>query len=138
MSQFILIERAMATHGLFPVLLSSIDVDDNFLREVAMGYFGAWRDCRLVTDFSGSAESLIDDVCDAQLGGGAIEETVLVKFFKTLVESGVGFVVWHGGDCSNLPAAHYWSEVLERLRSQARLQPADVYLRFVPPDACGE
>jgi hypothetical protein len=31
-----------------------------------------------------------------------------------------------------LPTAHSWIAVLDQLRGQTRMQPADVYLRFVP------
>jgi len=75
----------------------------------------------------------MDDVCDAQLGGTAIEETTFGRYLNAVVESRVRFVIWHGGDYSNLPTARSWIDVLELLRSQTRLQPADVYLRFVPP-----
>ena len=43
------------------------------------------------------------------------------------------FVIWHGTDFADIPAAHSWRDVLERLQSQTRIQPADVWLRFVPP-----
>jgi hypothetical protein len=135
MSQFMLVARGVDTRGLPAVVLKPIDVNDDFLRKVAEDYFGEWRECRLITDHAGSGESLVDDVCDAQLGGTPIEETTLVRFLAVVVESGVQFVIWHGGDCSDLPTAHSWTEVLGLLRSQTRIQPADVYLRFVPLEA---
>jgi len=133
MSQFMLVEREMDTRGLSAVLLSPIDADDDLLRKVGVDYFGDWRGCRSVTDVAGSAESLVDDVCDAQLDGDPIEETTFVRLLRLLVESGVRFVIWHGSDYSNLPAAHTWSRVVEMVRSQAQIQPADLYLYFVPP-----
>jgi hypothetical protein len=132
---FILVERGIDTRGRSSVMLSAVEVDDDFLRNVAAHYFGEWRWCRLVTDVAGSGESPVDDVSDAQRGGTAIEETAFVRLLQVLTESGVGFVIWHGSDYSNLPVVHSWSDVLESLRSQTRSQPADVYLRFVPPDA---
>lgn len=135
MSQFMLVEREVDTRSLSAVAISPIDVSDEFVRAVATEHFGDWRECRLVTDASGGGESLIDDVCDAQLDGAAIEDTTFVRFLKAVVESGVRFVIWHGSDYRSLPTTHSWSEVLEVLRSQTRLQPADVFLSFVPPDA---
>jgi hypothetical protein len=135
MSQFMLVEREVDTRSLLAVAMSPIDVGDEFVREVATEHFGDWRECRLVTDASGGGESLIDDLSDAQMGGAAIEDTKCVRFLKEVVESGVRFVIWHGSDYRSLPTAHSWSDVLEVLRSQTRLQPADVYLSFVPPGA---
>jgi hypothetical protein len=135
MSQFMLVERGIATRGLSSVMLSAVEVGDDLLRNVAVHYFGEWRRCRLVTDVAGSGESLVDDVSDAQRGGTAIEETAFVRLLQALTESGARFVIWHGSDYSNLPVVHSWSEVLDLLRSQTRSQPADVYLRVVPPDA---
>jgi hypothetical protein len=135
MSQFMLVEREVDMRRFSAVVMSPIDVDDEFVREVATEHFGDWRECRMVTDASGGGESLIDDVCDAQLGGTVMEETTFVRFLKMVVESGVRFVIWHGSDYRDLPTAHTWSDVLQVLRDQTRIQPADVSLNFVPPDA---
>jgi len=132
MSQFMLVEREVDTRSLSAVAMSPIELSDDFLREVATEHFGDWRGCRLVTDASGGGESLIDDVCDAQMAGAAIESTTLVRFLEAMVDSGVRFVLWHGREYRSLPVAHSWSDVLEALKNQTRLQPADVYLSFVP------
>jgi len=133
MSQFMLVERGIDTSESPEVLLSRIDEADDFLRNAATEFFGDWRECRQVTDVAGSGESLIDDVCAAQMSGTEIEKTTFVRYLRALVESGVRFIIWHGSDSSNLPTAQCWSDVLGLLRSQTRIQPADVFLRFVPP-----
>lgn len=135
MSQFMLIERGVDTSGLPAVILRPIDSGEDFLVAAAMHHFGDSRECRLVTDAAGSGESLIDDLCDVQRDGNTIEETTFVQFLKAAVASGVQFVIWHGGDYRDLPTAHSWSDILDLLRNQTRVQPADVYLRFVRPTA---
>jgi hypothetical protein len=60
---------------------------------------------------------------------------VAIRLLKTLVESGVRFVVWHGSNFHDLPMARVWNDVLEVLKMHTRLQPTDLYLRFSPPDA---
>lgn len=134
MTQFMLIERRIESREMSGMLLSSIDNDDELLIEVALEYFGRWRECRLVTDAAGSAESLVDDVCDAQSDGHSIEKTAFVRMLRVLVESGVRFVIWHGSDYLSLPIVRTWNEVLETVRSQTQVQPADLYLCYAPPD----
>lgn len=135
MSQLMLIEGGVDTRGLRGLRLSPLGADDDFLQKDAMHHFGEWRNSRLVTDGAGSGEALIDDVCDAQLNGTAIEDTTFVGFLRAVVESGARFLVWHGSDYSNLPTVYSWRDMVELLREQTRLQSADVFLRFVPADS---
>jgi hypothetical protein len=131
LSQFMIVERKIDTLSL-SVILRPIDADDDFVRKVAIEYFGEWRGCHLVMDVGGSAESLIDDVYCAQLAEKPIEETPIVCLLKLLFESRCRFVIWHGGDYLNLPTVQSWSEILDVVRAQTLAQPADVYLRFAP------
>ncbi len=133
MSQFILIEREIRSPNPEAIAICPIDAANDYLQSVAADNFADWRQCRLVTDLTGRGESLIDDVWRAQQDGVPIEETTFVSFLRGLFDSGVGFVIWQGGDAADLPTVHSWSETLEQLRTQTRLQPADVCLRFVPP-----
>ncbi len=133
MSQFILIECEVCAPSHGAIMLTRIATNDDLLRKVAADYFAEWRECRLVTDLQGRGEPLLDDLCTAQQGGFPIEETTFVRFLWGLFDSGVGFVIWQGADSADLPTVHSWSDALGLLRAQTRLQPADVYLRFVPP-----
>lgn len=132
MSQFMLIERDVATRSLPGVLLTKIPDEDDFFRDVAMTYFRDWRRCRVVTDLTGRGEPLVDDVCDARRAGSQIEETTFARFLRLLVDARVQFVCWCGSDHQNLPTAHAWSEVVEQISAQTNMQPADLYLHFVP------
>lgn len=134
MSQFILIEREVRAPSPLAIKLTRIGTNDDLLRKVAADYFAEWRECRLVTNLQGRAEPLVDDLCTAQEHGAPIEETTFVRFLRGLFDSGVGFVIWQGADSADLPTVHSWSDALGQLRARTRLQPADVYLRFVPPN----
>jgi hypothetical protein len=133
-TQFVLIERWVDSHSLPAIVLRQIDVGDAFLREAAVQLFGDWQECRLVTDVGDGCEALVDDVWEAMERGDAIEETNLLLLLRMVVASRMRFVLWHGGDCSSLPIARSWRELVELLRSQARGQPADVWLRYEPAD----
>ena len=83
MSQFMVVDRWFDARAISSVVMSPIDVHNELLRTVAMHYFGDWRGCQLVTDVAGNGESLIDDVCDAQQNGTAIEDTPFVRFCRS-------------------------------------------------------
>lgn len=118
MSQFILIERELCAPHPEAIAICLIDAANDYLQSVAADNFADWRQCRLVTDLTGRGESLIDDVWRAQQDGVPIEETTFVSFLRGLFDSGVGFVIWHGGDAADLPTVDSWSETLEQLRTQ--------------------
>ena len=81
----------------------------------------------------GSTEPLIDEVCDAQIAGNSIEETTFLRVLKTLVDQEVRFVIWHGSDHSEIPVTRTWVRIVEAVREQITMQPADLYLYFAPP-----
>lgn len=130
MSQFIVVEHRVPTHGLERVVQRPLPEVGDFVRDVAGHYFAEVRDCQLVTYAAGAGEPLVDDVCDAMTAGARIEDTEFMRFLSLLVGAGVGFVCWHGADYSTLPLVHTWAAVVEEVRKQARLQPADLWLAF--------
>lgn len=132
LSQFMLVEYEVPADESSGIVLSSIEGGDSFLGQVATAYFDHWQSCRVVVDASGGAESLVDDVWVAKLRGCEVDEAELGRYVRRLVGLGVRFVLWSGEDYLGLPMVRTWREFVSSVEGQVAMQPADVWLRFVP------
>jgi len=132
MTQFMLVKSGTGIDAPSGISLQPFGEADDFLCSVARFYFGSIDDCRLVVDPHGVTEPLVDELWEAQRSGEDLGRGALFQLVSDLVQHGVEFVLWSGGDFGDLPIVRTMHEVEDQLRSQTRAQPADVILHFCP------
>ncbi|MEM6989353.1 MAG: hypothetical protein AAF721_02610 [Myxococcota bacterium] len=132
MTQFIVV----ATDQLGPpedgMRLRSASAGAAWLDASVRTYFVATAALSFLVDERGGAESLLDELWEAQRHGGGIEGTRLGRVLARFVERDVAFVLWCGADTSDLPTFRTWDTIATSLREQTAEQPAEVWLRFEP------
>ncbi|HWB80080.1 MAG TPA: hypothetical protein VG755_34180 [Nannocystaceae bacterium] len=106
---------------------------DGYLAKVAKHHFGHARAFSIVATGDNRTEPLVDDVWEAMSRGQDIEETRFCRLVATLVAERIAFACWASDDYEDLPSIGTWNELVEQLKIQARTQPAEVYVRFLPP-----
>jgi len=115
------------------ILVKPIEREEGLLKGVAVHYFGGWALAQNIADGTGAAATLVDEIWEAQNQKSDMNNLPLIRLMAQLFLEQIDFVLWCGADFCDLPLIETWPELESELLEQTKLQPADVFMRVVPP-----